>query len=158
MGRLLRSMVLVVFLGGVSQVWGMTPYLGEEELKAEVERGLGEILDLWREGKLDELYQRTVTTGTKTKEQFVRAVAAAPLRPVCCWEKMRDVRVSLKGDSAATVRATLGFEGAVETEFKTRPLKLVKEDGIWLMQQKDILSLAEAKTKARKKGKSHTWR
>ena len=151
MGSLMRAVVLVMFLGGVSQVWGLTPYLGEEELKAEAQRGVEETLDLWRDGRFEELYNRTLVSGAKTKEQFVRALAAAPLRPVCCWDKIRDVRVSLKGDSAATVRATLGFEGGGQTEYKTRPFKLVKEDGVWRMQQKDILSLAEAKTKARKK-------
>ena len=151
MGILARAVVLVMFLGGVGQVWGLTPYLGEEELKAEAQRGVEETLDLWRDGRFEELYNRTVASGSKTREQFVRALTAAPLRPVCCWDKIRDVRISLKGDSAATIRATLGFEGGGQTEYKTRPFKLVKEDGVWRMQQKDILSLAEAKTKARKK-------
>jgi hypothetical protein len=156
MGKLGRALVMLVFLGSATTVWGVTPYLGEEELKAEVQRGVEQTLDLWRDGKYDELYQRTVTSGAKTKEQFVRALAVAPLRPVCCWEKIREVRVSLKGDSAATVHATLGFEGSGGTEYKTRPFKLVKEDGVWRMQQKDLLALAEAKTKTRKKSKSRT--
>ncbi|HEY6008922.1 MAG TPA: hypothetical protein VIU40_11415 [Geobacteraceae bacterium] len=156
MGMLLRAVVLVVLLGSATAGWGMTPYVGEEELKAEVQRGVEQTLDLWRDGRYDELYHHTVTTGTQTKEQFVKALAAAPLRPVCCWDKIRDVRVSLKGDSAATVKATLGFEGGGGTEYKTRPFKLVKEDGVWRMQQKDILAFAEAKTQTRKKNKNRT--
>ncbi len=145
MRRVLVLVVLAVFLGVGTSAWGATPYLGEEELKAEVKRGVEEILDLWRDGKYGELYERTVASGKKTKEQFGKSMAAAPLRPACCWEKMQEVKVSVQGDSKATVRAKLGFEGGGTTEFKTRSFKLVKEEGAWRVSQQDILSLAEAK-------------
>lgn len=155
---MLVLVVLAVFLGGALPAWGVTPYLGEEELKAEVKRGVEEILDLWRDGKYGELYEHTVASGKKTKEHFGKAMAAAPLRPACCWEKMQEAKVSLQGDSKATVRAKLGFEGGGTTEFKTRSFKLVKEDGVWRLNQQDILTLAEAvkKTKRYTKRKSST--
>ena len=157
MRALLLVFILVVSLGAVYPAQGGTPYLSEEELKAEVKRGVEEILDLWRDGKYGELYERTVTDGKQTKERFGKSLAAAPLRPVCCWEKMQEVKISLKGDSVAKVQARLGFEGGGTTEFKTRGLKLVKEEGVWRMNQNDILSLADAskKKKVRKKRHGH---
>ncbi|HEY6838257.1 MAG TPA: hypothetical protein VI389_05915, partial [Geobacteraceae bacterium] len=65
-------------------------------------------------------------------------------------EKMQEVKVSLQGDSKATVRAKLGFEGGGTTEFKTRSFKLVKEEGVWRVSQQDILSLAEAAKKTKR--------
>lgn len=153
MRRVLLLVVLAVSLGAGMPAWGATPYLGEEELKAEARRGMEEILDLWRDGKYGELFEHTVASGKKTKEHFGKTMAAAPLRPACCWEKLQEVKVSLQGDSKATVRAKLGFEGGGTTEFKTRSFKLVKEEGVWRMTQQDVLSLAEAAGKAKRHAK-----
>ncbi|HEY6874697.1 MAG TPA: hypothetical protein VI298_18410 [Geobacteraceae bacterium] len=147
MGKLVFVLMLVMSLFGAGAVQGKTPYLGEEELKAEAERGFGEILDLWRDGRYDELYDRTLA-GTQTKEGFVGRLAAAPFRPVCCWEKLQEVRVTMKSDDSAAIRAQVGLDGGSGTTFKTRDFKLVKEDGVWRISQADILSLSGA---ARKK-------
>lgn len=147
----LKVCVLWAALLAATPVWGKTPYLSEEQLQAEVRRGVEEILDLWRDGRYGELYERTVMAGKQTKERFGKTVAAAPLRPACCWEKLQEVKISVKGDSVAMVRAKLGFEGGGGVDFKTRSFKLVKEEGVWRMSQSDILSLAEAKKKGSRK-------
>jgi hypothetical protein len=86
-------------------------------------------------------------------------LAAAPLKPACCWEKMQDVTVSVKGDSTVMVRAKVGLEGGMKNESKTRAFKLVKEDGVWKMSQADILSLSGAAKKktahTKKKNKAY---
>ncbi len=146
MGKLLFMLILAVMLFGAGPVQGKTPYMGEDELKAEAERGLGEILDLWRDGKYDELYDRTLA-GTQTKESFIGRLAVAPFRPVCCWEKMQEVRVNLKSDDSAAIRARIGLEGASGTTYKTRDFKLSKEDGVWRISQADVLSLSGAAKK-----------
>lgn len=146
MGRLIFVLMLVVMLVGAGSVQGKTPYMGEDELKAEAERGLGEILDLWRDGKYDELYERTLA-GKQTKERFIGRLAAAPFRPACCLEKMQEVRVTLKNDDSAAIRARVGLEGGVGTTFKTRVFKLSREDGVWRISQADVLSLSGASRK-----------
>jgi hypothetical protein len=118
----------------------------------EVLRDFEQILDLWREGRYADLYDRT-SGGKEGKERFAKKLASAPRRPACCWEKMQEARVSLKGDRAATVRARLGFEGSVPgTEFVTKGIKLKREDGVWLISQSELFSLAElSKKRARYK-------
>jgi hypothetical protein len=115
----------------------------------EVLRDFEQILDLWRSGNYDLLFERT-GDGRDGKEAFARKLAAAPRRPACCWEKMQEVSVSLSGERAALVRARLGFEGNVSgTEFVTRGVKLKKERGVWTISQSELFSLAEVSKKRR---------
>jgi hypothetical protein len=138
---LLMSVLVMVI---TSPVQGKTPYLTEAELQTEVQQGFEQILDLWRAGKYGDIYERTISSGKETKERFVERLADAPLKPACCWEKMQDVKVTVKGDSAVLVRARIGLEGSVETTSKTRSFKLVKEDGVWKISQADLLALSGA--------------
>jgi hypothetical protein len=113
----------------------------------EVLRDFEQILDLWRDGRYSELYERT-TGGKEGKERFAKKLASAPLKPACCWQKMQEVRVSLKSDRAATVHARLGFDGNVSgTEFVTKGVKLKREDNVWMISQSDIFSLAKLSKK-----------
>ncbi|KAF0221394.1 MAG: hypothetical protein FD174_532 [Geobacteraceae bacterium] len=150
MRKLALLLALIVSFCAVYPAQGKSPYMPEDELKAEARQGLEEILDLWREGKYADLYERT-SGGKQTKESFVAKLSDAVCKPACCWEKMQDVKVGIKGDSSAEIRAKLGFEGGKGTEFKTRSFRLVKEDGVWRIGQSDILSLAGS---AKKKGGS----
>ena len=109
----------------------------------EVLRDFEQILDLWRDGKYEQLFEHTAE-GRDSKELFAKKLASAPRRPACCWEKMQEVRISLTGERTALVRARLGFEGNVSgTEFVTRGIKLKKENGTWIISQSDLFSLAD---------------
>ena len=149
MHKALLLLTLLLSLTSVCPVQGKTPYMPSEELQSEAQRGFGEILDLWHEGRYAELYERTTTGGRSSKEQFVRKLSAASRKPACCWEKMQEVKISVKNDSTVSVRAKLGFEGdTAGTDFTTRAFKLIKEeDGVWRISQTDILSLAGATKK-----------
>jgi hypothetical protein len=129
-----------------------TPARTPAGTEQEVLRDFEQILDLWREGKYGELYERTAD-GKTGKEQFAKKLASAPRKPACCWEKIQDARVSLKGERAATVRARLGFEGGVPgTEFVTKGIKLKREGNVWVISQSDLFSLADlSKKRARYK-------
>ena len=147
MRKLALLLMMVFVMGALSPVQGKSPYLPDGELKTEARQGFEQILDLWREGNYGAVYERTVSSGKETKERFAARLAAAPLKPACCWEKMQDVTVSVKGDSTVMVRAKVGLEGGMKNESKTRSFKLVKEDGVWKMSQADILSLSGAAKK-----------
>jgi len=113
----------------------------------EALRDFETILDLWRDGKYDALFERT-TGGKDSRELFTRKLVSAPRRPACCWEKMQDAQVSLKGERAAMVRARLGFEGSIPgTVFATKRIKLSKEGGFWAISQSDLFSLADLSKK-----------
>jgi hypothetical protein len=113
----------------------------------EVLRDLETILDLWRDGKYDDLFERTAG-GKDSRELFTRKLVSAPRRPACCWEKMQDTQVSLKGEQVAMVRARLGFEGSIPgTVFVTKRIKLNKEGGLWTISQSELFSLANLSKK-----------
>lgn len=144
----LLTMALV--MGLICPVQGKSPYLSDKALQAEARQGFEQILDLWRDGKYGELYDRTISSGKETKERFVARLAGAPSKPACCWEKMQDVKVSAKKENAVTVRAKVGLEGGGGTEYKTRSFKLVKEDGVWKISQSDILALSGGSKKKKR--------
>jgi hypothetical protein len=132
-------------LGSGIPAAGTTAYLSEDEIKAEARRDFEALLDLWHDKKYDEVYERTIIGGKKTKEEFTARLAAASLRPACCWEKMQEVTVTVRGESSVTLRAKIGFAALGRTEFKTKAFRLIKEEGLWRMSQSDILSLAGTK-------------
>ena len=117
----------------------------EQEVLSQFEQ----ILDLWRAGRYDDLYQRT-TGGRDSKETFAKKLAAAPRKPACCWEKIQEARVSLKDERKALVQARLGFEGSLPgTQFVTKGVNLKKEDGVWAISQSEIFSLADYSSRKR---------
>jgi hypothetical protein len=142
MKKLLLVVVVLLSLGLSGTVLGKSSYQDDDDLKVEAERGFGEILDLWRDGKYEALYDRTEGGGTVTREDFVGRLAKAPYRPVCCWEKLQEVRVVLKNDDTARIRAKVGLEGNARNFTSTRDYRLVREDGVWRIAMKDILSMA----------------
>ncbi len=112
-------------------------------LECEVSAGFGEILDLWRDGKYQELYMRTTRSGKQSRESFLKRLSTSGRRPACCWEKLQDVRVTAKGPDGASVHAMVGMEGRDgNTDYVTRKFTLEKEDGVWKIPMTDILSLA----------------
>jgi hypothetical protein len=118
----------------------------------EVLRDFEKILDLWRDGKYNDLFERT-GTGRESREHFAKKLESAPRKPACCWEKMQEARVSVKSEREAMVRARLGFEGSIPgTDYVTKAIKMKKEDGVWLISQSDLFNLA-AVTKKRAKYK-----
>ena len=121
------------------QVKFQTPSGGSRRCCGTFER----ILDSWRDGRYAELYEQTSRVKEEGKEVFAKRLAPAPRRPACCWEKMQEVRISMKSDRAATVRARLGFEGNVTgTDFITKAIKLKGEDNVWVISQAELFSLS----------------
>ncbi len=155
MKRLVLLVMLVLSVCSVCHARGGKLSLPEEEVSAEAERGFCEIFELWHTRKYDELYERTHSSGRQTRKAFAGRLAAAPLSPACCWKQVQDVRVTVKNDDSAVVRAKIGLEGRGDTEFRTRSFKLRREDGVWRISRSDILSLAGA---SKKKGYTGTIR
>lgn len=153
MKRLTMLVIAMTCLLTALPLWGEQKVSDAETLRSEAVRGFEEILDLWREGKFDELYYHTLISGKDTKESFVSRMASARLKPSCCWEKMQDLGVSVKTETSVVVRAKLGLDAPGEMEYKTKSFKLSKEDGVWRIARSEILSLAEADKKTTKKSR-----
>ncbi|MRR34131.1 hypothetical protein EG829_05420 [bacterium] len=117
--------------------------LADSTVDVEVRRDFEAVLDLWRDGRYGELYERTYVSGRQSRESFIRRVSAAGLRPACCWEKLQEVKVTATDGEKATLYARVGLESAgAATEFSTRSFRLRREDGVWKAAASDIISLA----------------
>jgi hypothetical protein len=119
----------------------------------EVRQDLEATLDLWRDGRFEDVYRRSVESGRHSKEYFVNHMAAAPRKPACCWEKLQDAVVTLKGDRRATLKARFGFDTGTGTEFITKSIKLQRDDGVWKVVMSDLLTLSGTSKKVRGKKK-----
>ncbi len=114
----------------------------------EVRRDFETILDLWRDGRFAELYDRTYAAGSRSRESFLRKMSAADRRPACCWEKMQDVKVTISDADTATLHARIGLERTgTETDSCTRSFRLRRESGVWKASLSDILTVAGASRK-----------
>ena len=153
MNRFLRGALLSAVFSLLLAAVAVPPVRAADAvLEAEVRRSFEEILDLWREGRYDDLYGRTRPGGKITRESFRARLAAAPLRPACCWEKLQEVTVRVSSGRKAVLHGKVGLEGGVEVEYKTRAFTLEQEGGAWRVAPGDLLSLAEAKGKAKRRG------
>ena len=114
----------------------------DDSSAAEVRKDVEKTLDLWREGRYEDVYRRVIESGGHTKEYLVNHLAAAPRKPSCCWEKMQEVHVTVMGDRQATLKAKFGFDTGIGTEFMTKGLKVEKEDGVWKLKMSEVLLLS----------------
>jgi hypothetical protein len=138
-----RYMVIIIALLILFGQTGLTNAAASDDAVAsEVRKDVEKTLDLWREGRYEDVYNRVIESGGHTKEYFISYLAAAPRRPSCCWEKLQDVRVTVKDDRRATLKAKFGFDTGTGIEFMTRGLKLEKDDGIWKIHMSEVLSLS----------------
>jgi hypothetical protein len=152
---LMVVLTLALLAALVSPLQGEGLNLPDAQLQMEARRGLEQILDLWRDGKYGELFERTTGSGKESKERFAARLAGAPMKPACCWEKMQDVTVSARHADAVTVKARIGLEGVTGSEYRTRSFKLVKEEGVWKVSRSDILALSGD---GKKKKRHANWR
>lgn len=118
-----------------------------------LEQSMSESLDLWRDGRYEQLYERLAHRGKASREQFVKKMREASIRPACCWQKMENFRVLNEKRTEATVYARLGLEGTPNVaDSCTREFKLTHEEGIWKMQLNDIYTIAGVTGKKGKRG------
>jgi hypothetical protein len=116
-----------------------------ESTPAILEQSMSDTLDLWREGRYEQLYEHLAHRGKTSKEQFVNKMRDTSIRPACCFEKLTNFKVLNEKRTEATVYAKVGLEGTPNVaESSTREFKLSHEESIWKMQLADVLSIAGA--------------
>jgi len=110
----------------------------------DARRGFEEILDLWRDERYDDLYDRLIPTPGSDRWRFVEQLNYSGRRPACCWEKLQDVSITFIDERSVSLNARLGMEvEGVGTRFVTRSFHLEKRNGIWTLPEADVISLAE---------------
>jgi hypothetical protein len=138
---------LISFLLLISLLLQVVPVVAEST-PAVLEQSMSDTLDLWREGRYEQLYEHLAHRGKTSKEQFANKMRNASIRPACCFQKLENFKVLNEKRTEATVYAKVGLEGTPNaSESCTREFKLTHEENIWKMQLADILSLSGATAK-----------
>ncbi len=123
-----------------------------------LEQSMSDTLDLWREGRYEQLYEHLAHRGKTSREQFVNKMRDTSVRPTCCFQKLSNFKVLNEKRSEATVYARVGLEGTpTAAESCTREFKLTHEENIWKMQLADVLSISGASgTKKHRTNRKHS--
>jgi hypothetical protein len=110
----------------------------------QLEQAVSETLDIWREGRYEQLYERLSHRSRVSREQFVKTMREVNVRPACCWQKLENFRVLREKRNEATVFARVGLEGPPDraSASSSREFKLYFESGTWKMQLNDIYHLS----------------
>lgn len=126
---------------------GVVPARAESS-SAILEQSMSDTLDLWREGRYDQLFDQLAHRGKTSKEQFVAKMRETSIRPACCFQKLENFKVLNEKRTEATVYAKVGLEGTPNAaESSTREFRLTHQENAWKMQLADILALSGATAK-----------
>lgn len=107
------------------------------------EQALSDALDLWREGRFEQLYDSLSHRSSMTRERFVQSMKDAGTKPACCFNKLNDFRLINEKRTTAKVYARLRMEGNPGTdESQSREFTLDHEEGRWKMRMTDIKALS----------------
>ena len=113
---------------------------------------ISETLDMWRDGHYEQLFEHLAKRGKISREQFVKKMQDAPVKPACCWQKMEHFQLLSEKKNSATVYVKIGLEGVPnQPDSVTREFKLLNEHGDWKMQMNDVMALAGVSKKKNKK-------
>jgi len=139
--------VIVFFLLLISPFLLIEPAMAESS-PAILEQSMSDALDLWREGRYEQLFEQLAHRGKTSKEQFVKKMRDTSVRPACCFQKLENFKVLNEKRTEATVYARIGLEGTPNVaESSTREFKLTHEENIWKMQLADVLAISGATAK-----------
>lgn len=139
----LFSALLLLFVQSLSSITAAA-----EPPSTVLEQSMSDTLDLWREGRYEQLYEHLAHRGKTSKEQFVRKMRETSIRPACCFQKLENFKVLNEKRTEATVYARVGLEGTPSvSESSTREFKLTHEENIWKMQLSDIYALSGGSAK-----------
>lgn len=117
------------------------------------EQALSDALDLWREGRYEQLYERLARRSSMSREQFDERMRDAAVRPACCYQKLTGFRVISEHRTTSKVFARIGMEGGPGPDaVQSREFVLDHEEGRWKVRLSDIRSMA-ALSRAKKKKK-----
>lgn len=136
MSRLLCLFFFVITIGYASVVTAV-------QHQDSREKALSDALDLWREGRFEQLYDSLSHRSGMTRERFVMLLQEASVRPACCHKKLNDFKLINEKVTTAKIFARLGMEGSPGTESRqSREFVLDHEEGGWKVRMTDIKALA----------------
>ncbi len=142
--------VLFILLAGIQTVNAV-------EAESPLEKSMSDTLDVWRDGRYEQLFEQLAHRGKTSRETFVNKMRTSTTHPACCWQKMENFKIMNEKRTEATVYVKIGFEGSPDAATSTtREFKMTHQDGVWKMQLADVLSLAGVSGKKIKGVRRHT--
>jgi len=113
------------------------------ETASSLEKNMSDTLDVWRDGRYEQLFEQLAHRGKISRETFVKKMRESATRPACCWQKMENFKILNEKRTEATVYVKIGLEGTPDTAGSmTREFKLTHQEGVWKMQLADVFSIA----------------
>ncbi|HEU0265109.1 MAG TPA: hypothetical protein VFR01_05220 [Geobacterales bacterium] len=110
----------------------------------EIAQSFVEVIQLWHDGRLDELYERTWGESSQGRDEFAKRLDKATCRPACCWQMVNNVTVASHTNRNATVQATLGLDRVGTVSYRTGEFHLRQGGGRWRLSRTELLRLAES--------------
>lgn len=108
MKRLAGSTIVVLVLLCMSSAWSAR----SAPVAEGAEDAFMAVMILWRDGKFDEMYERSRAASHKSlpRKVFVSRMQTAPLRIQCCWKTLQNVEVRGRSSKTVEISADLGFD------------------------------------------------
>ncbi|HIJ96148.1 MAG TPA: hypothetical protein HPP94_10540 [Desulfuromonadales bacterium] len=151
-----RRFAGTVFLLSVIGVLLSGPVVAAETATV-LEQSMSDTLDIWREGRYEQLFERLAHRGKTSREAFVKQMGSTTIRPACCWQKMENFKILNEKRTEATVYVKVGLEGSTSGNgSSTREFKLTHQEGVWKMQLADVYAIAGVTGKKGGGAKRHT--
>jgi hypothetical protein len=123
---------------------------------SSLEQSMSDTLDVWREGRYDQLFEQLAHRGKTSREMFVKKMREATIHPACCWQKMENFKILNEKRTEATVYVKIGLDGTPgKSDSTTREFKMTHQDGVWKMQLADVFSIAGVTGKKTNSSKRH---
>ena len=127
------------------------------ETESMLEKSMSDTLDVWREGRYEQLFEQLAHRGKTSRETFVKKMQESTIRPSCCWHKMEHLKVLNEKRTEASVYVKIGLEGGPDSSASTtREFKMTHQEGVWKMQLADVYSIAGVTGKKGRGTKRHT--
>lgn len=144
MPRLIALILLVITLG-----FSLPVTAGQRQDARE--QALSDTLDLWREGRFEQLFDALSRRSGMTRERFVAQMRDVSTKPACCHNKLNNFKLISEKPTTAKVYARIGMEGGPGTDSShSREFTLDHEEGRWKVRLTDIRTLADLKKKKKK--------
>ncbi len=141
--RLLCHSFILFYLLAPNALGGGIPIDEERRIEAQASSAFMIIVTLWQDENYAALYGYGDEESRKilSRKMFGEIMRDDSWRLACCWEKVQDVKTTVKSRSSALVRAKLGYEMKFDTgsvKFVTQTFNMTLEDGGWKVDLQEI--------------------
>ena len=112
-----------------------------------VEASFRQAIQLWADERFESLWEdgQLASRYRVSREAFARWMRHRVVKPTCCWDQIRGVRVDLQAAEEALVEAQVGFDVKTlgTTVVRSLLVYLRREEGVWRVALEDLMTKPE---------------